>query len=74
VSRPATPMFTPSSDAAEGAMSLPDAAKFLGVGESTLTKLVNAGEVRIAHIGRRVVVLRRSLVEYLDRQAAKESR
>jgi hypothetical protein len=73
VSRPATPMFTPSSDAAEGALSLPDAAKFLGVGESLLRK-VNAGEVRIAHIGRRVVVLRRSLVEYLDRQAAKESR
>jgi hypothetical protein len=74
VSRPATPMFTPSSDAAEGALSLPDAAKFLGVGESLLRKLINRGDVKIVHVERRVVVLRRSLVEYLDRQAAKESR
>jgi hypothetical protein len=67
-------MFTPSSDAAEGALSLPDAAKFLGVGESLLRKLINRGDVKIVHVERRVVVLRRSLVEYLDRQAAKESR
>jgi len=53
---------------AEGALSVTEAARFAGVSRSTLYELMSAGRIVFLTIGRRRVVPRRSVVEFLARQ------
>jgi len=47
---------------------MPEAADLLGVGRTTMYRLVDAGEIATIHIGRRRVVPHEELVEYLARK------
>ena len=46
-----------------------EAQRLVGLGRTTLWRLVSAGEVKSARIGRAVRINRRSLEEYLERAA-----
>ncbi|UZX16531.1 helix-turn-helix domain-containing protein [Thermus sp. PS18] len=49
------------------AYNLRQAAEVLGIGESTLRALIRGGHIRVAHVGRRVLVPHSALVEFLER-------
>lgn len=51
--------------AAEGAMTVIDAARHLGISRSRLYELMDDGEIRYVHIGRRRLVPRASVQHYL---------
>jgi excisionase family DNA binding protein len=53
----------------EGALllSVAEAAKTLGISRGSLYELVNGGEIRSLQIGRRRLVPREALVEFIDR-------
>ena len=55
-------------------MTVPDAAKMLGLGRSTLYQLMQAGEVTCVHVGRSVRVPLRALRAYAERLEAEQSR
>lgn len=61
-----------ASTVAPFALSIPDAAKALGVGRSTLYGLVRHGELRSVHIGDRHLVPAGELAAYVARLVAKE--
>ena len=46
-----------------------EAQRLVGLGKTTLWRLVSAGEVKAARVGRAVRINRHSLEEYLERQA-----
>jgi excisionase family DNA binding protein len=46
-----------------------EAQRLVGLGKTTLWRLVSAGEIKTARVGRAVRINRRSLEEYLERQA-----
>jgi excisionase family DNA binding protein len=50
-------------------LSYKDAERVVGLGRTTLWKLVTSGEVQAARVGRAVRLNRRSLEEYLERHA-----
>ena len=50
-------------------LSYKDAEQVVGLGRTTLWKLVTSGEVQAARVGRAVRLNRRSLEEYLERHA-----
>ena len=50
-------------------LSYKDAERVVGLGRTTLWKLVSSGEVQAARVGRAVRLNRRSLEEYLERHA-----
>jgi excisionase family DNA binding protein len=45
-----------------------DACRYSGLGRSTLTKLIGAGEIKAAKIGRSVRINRVSIEEFMERQ------
>lgn len=47
-----------------------DAAKMLGVGRTTIYDLADRGEVEVVHIGRRALVTRESLADFVTRLRA----
>jgi excisionase family DNA binding protein len=46
-----------------------EAQRLVGLGRTTLWRLVSAGEIKAARVGRAVRLNRRSLDEYLERHA-----
>jgi len=46
----------------------PEAERYSGLGRSTLTKLINAGEIKAAKVGKSVRVNRASIDSYMTRQ------
>jgi len=48
------------------AFSLADAASAIGVGKSTLHELIATGKLRVRKLGRRSLVLREDLEEYIQ--------
>ncbi|APD09726.1 helix-turn-helix domain-containing protein [Thermus brockianus] len=49
------------------AYNIAQAAKVLGIGERTLRYLIRAGQIRVARVGRRVLVPHSAIVEFLER-------
>lgn len=47
------------------AYSVPDAAELVGLCRNTMWALVRAGKIRVKPVGRRVLVPRQSLLEFL---------
>ena len=50
-----------TSPTAGGAMSVNNAARYLGVGRTTLYRMINAGDLPTRKIGRRTLLLRADL-------------
>lgn len=50
-------------------LSYPEAQKLTGLGKTKLWEIVSSGEIRAAHVGRAVRISRRSLEDYMERQA-----
>lgn len=46
-----------------------EAQRLVGLGRTTLWRLVSAGEIKAAHVGRAVRLNRKSLENYLERAA-----
>ena len=67
--RPATPMY-PASEVSDGALSLDDAAAFLGVSKRTVEELIHRGELLAVFEGRKPRVLKRHLEDRLAMQLA----
>jgi len=53
--------------------SYPDAERFSGLSRTTLWRLIGAGEVNAAHVGRSVRINRRSLEGYLERATGRSA-
>jgi excisionase family DNA binding protein len=53
-------------------LSYPEAQKLTGLGKTKLWEIVSSGEIRAAHVGRAVRISRRSLENYMERQAGGE--
>ncbi len=49
--------------------TIPEAAQAIGIGRSTLYKLINEGELRTVRLGTRVLVPRDSVLELLGMEA-----
>jgi len=54
--------------AAEGALPIPEAVRFSGCSRSVLYERMSAGELRFITVGRRRLIPRRALVEFLARR------
>ena len=67
--RPATPMY-PASEVSDGALSLDDAAAFLGLSKSMIEKLIRGGELLAVYEGRKPRVLKQHLKDRLAAQLA----
>lgn len=48
------------------AYNVRQAAQVLGIGERTLRALIRAGQIRVARVGRRVLVPHSALVEFVE--------
>lgn len=70
--RPAKPMFVALSPCEDGALSLADGAKFLGIGLTTLDTIIAAGELDVVYERSKPRVLKRQLIERLERQLAEQ--
>lgn len=66
--RPAKPMFAPPGVCDDGALDYADAATFLGVNRTTLDGLVNSRTLTPLYFGRKPVLLKRQLIELLERK------
>ena len=55
-------------------MSYEEARRLVGLSRTTLYRLLRAGEVKGAQIGRSVRINRTSLEEYMERQSFKDAR
>lgn len=66
--RPAKPMFPAPGLSDEGSMSLKAAAAFLCLSVSMVRVLVARGEFEVIHVGRKPLLLKRQLVEWLERK------
>lgn len=51
------------------AVSVPEAARMLGVGQATLYQYVRAGLIPHVRIGRRIVIPLKALEEWMERKA-----
>ena len=68
----AAPEAGPADDVwMDGGMTITEAARFAGIGRSTLYGEMDAGRLAYAKVGRRRVVARRGLVELLAQGAAR---
>ena len=56
-------------DANRFAYSVAESAKMLGLGRTKMVQLVAEDQIRHIRVGRRVLILRSALVEFIDRQA-----
>lgn len=70
MARPANPMFAAPGLCDDGALSLDDGAKFLGIGRTTLDTIIAAGELDVVYERSKPRVLKRQLIERLERQLA----
>jgi excisionase family DNA binding protein len=50
-------------------VSYDEAQRLVGLGKTTLWRLANDGEIKVARVGRTVRISRQSLEEYMERQA-----
>jgi predicted DNA-binding transcriptional regulator AlpA len=64
----------PDADPPPLALSAPEAATALGIGERLLWSETNAGKIPHVRIGRRVVYPIKQLQAYLEREAARSVR
>lgn len=77
MARPAKPLYVAPVDAAaadltEGAMSLDDAVQFTSLCRSILRRAVDRGEIEFFHVGRRVLLVRKSVRVWLASFLAQE--
>ena len=49
-------------------LRFPEAERYSGLGRSTLTRLIYAGEIKAAKVGKSVRINRASVDEYMERQ------
>ena len=49
-------------------LRFPEAERYAGLGRSTLTRLIKAGEIKVAKVGKSVRINRTSIDEYMERQ------
>jgi excisionase family DNA binding protein len=49
-------------------LRFPEAERYAGLGRSTLTQLIKAGEIDAARVGKSVRIKRVSIDEYMERQ------
>ncbi|WP_243028535.1 helix-turn-helix domain-containing protein [Thermus albus] len=61
------PTTTPQPLGHPVAYNIAQAARVLGIGERTLRYLIRAGQIRVARVGRRVLVPHSAIVEFLER-------
>lgn len=64
----------PDSPPSQLAYSMPEAARALGIGVSTLYLLIARGEIQTFTIGRRRVVSARAIERFIQRREAETSR
>ncbi|BDG16980.1 helix-turn-helix domain-containing protein [Thermus brockianus] len=57
---------TPQTALPPVAYNIAQAARVLGIGERTLRYLIRAGQIRVARVGRRVLVPHSALVEFVE--------
>jgi excisionase family DNA binding protein len=55
------------------ALSVPEAAKFVGLGRSSIQKAVNKGELRSAKYGKRRLITKEALKEWIQHLEAQTS-
>lgn len=55
------------------AYSVPDAGRVLGIGKTTVRKLINAGELRPFKLGARTLIRADALRALIDRRSGQES-
>ena len=60
-------------DAGALLLRIPDAARLLGVGRTTLYKLIDDGEIHVLHIGRAVRISMGELHDFVARQRGDRS-
>ncbi len=72
MARPAKPMFAAPGLCDDGALSLDDGARFLGIGRTTLDTIIAAGELDVVYERSKPRVLKRQLIERLERQLAEQ--
>ncbi|WP_243092864.1 helix-turn-helix domain-containing protein [Thermus hydrothermalis] len=48
------------------AYNIAQAARVLGIGERTMRYLIRAGQIRVARVGRRILVPHSALVEFVE--------
>ncbi|GAA6747499.1 hypothetical protein QT17_01775 [Thermus sp. 2.9] len=48
------------------AYNVAQAARVLGIGETTLRALIRARQIRVARVGRRIIIPHSALVEFLE--------
>jgi excisionase family DNA binding protein len=65
VERPSRPDVSPHREW----VSYAEATELVGLGRTTLWKLVSAGEIEVARVGRAVRINRQSLTAYMKRSA-----
>jgi excisionase family DNA binding protein len=63
--RPAKPMTPAVETCADGALSIDGAAAFANVGRTEIYEAVKRGELELFHHGRRALVPKRQVVEWL---------
>lgn len=68
MARPAKPLFAAVGPCDDGALSLDDGALFLGIGRTTLDTIIAAGELDVVYERSKPRVLKRQLIERLERQ------
>ena len=54
-------------------LSYSEAQRYAGIGRTKLWELLNAGEIRAAHVGKAVRISRQSLESYMLRNAYSET-
>ena len=50
-------------------LRFPDAERYSGLGRTTLTKLIDAGEIKAAKVGKSVRINRTSIDEFMEQQS-----
>jgi excisionase family DNA binding protein len=58
----------PSDLVSEGAVTVSEALRISGIGRSVLYDLMSKGEIPFAQVGRRRLVPRRALAQFLERR------
>ena len=61
----ATDLTPPTEVLADGCLAIPEAVRFSGLSRSTLYKAMEAGELPFVKIGRRRLLPRQALVQWL---------
>jgi len=67
---PEKPKGKPTEHISQIGISIPQAAKLLGIGKPLMSHLVKTGKIRAVKLGKRVVVSVQSLHEFVDGKEA----